>query len=65
MKYPPEVKVDSEIMGGAPCFAGTRVPIDIVLATLDEGWTIAQVQEHYDFITLAHVAAARAWKQLR
>jgi uncharacterized protein (DUF433 family) len=47
------------VMGGLPCFTGTRVPIAFVLASLDEGDSLERLQVAYPFLTQAHVAAAR------
>lgn len=55
------VAEDPDILSGVPCFAGTRVPVDIVLAFLDKGMSLTEVRKHYAFVTPAHVAAARAY----
>jgi len=55
------VTEDRDVMGGMPCFAGTRVPIEIVLASLDEGMSQSEVRESYPFLTGAHIAAARVY----
>jgi uncharacterized protein (DUF433 family) len=55
---------DEEIMGGLPCFAGTRIPISVVLGTLDNGMSLEYVTKHYSFLTNAHVAAARIYAQV-
>jgi uncharacterized protein (DUF433 family) len=55
------VTEDPAVMGGMPCFAGTRVPIEIVLGSLDEGMSLGELRESYPFITDAHVAAARVY----
>ena len=34
------VKIDPEIMSGAPCFAGTRVPVRILIDYLEGGETL-------------------------
>ncbi len=52
---------DPEIMSGLPCFAGTRVPIDIILGSLDAGDSLVQLTESYPFLTEAHVLAARTY----
>lgn len=54
-----------EIMGGEPVFRGTRVPIDIVLGSLEEGLEFARVQASYPFLTEALVEAARVYAQVR
>jgi uncharacterized protein (DUF433 family) len=54
---------DPEIMGGAPVFAGTRVPVDSVLASLDEGETLEGLQRAYPMVTQEHVEAARLFRR--
>lgn len=58
------VAEDAEVMGGLPCFAGTRVPISSVLGALDEGATPKDMKEDYPFLTDAHVAAARVYAEI-
>jgi uncharacterized protein (DUF433 family) len=55
---------DAEIMGGLPCFTGTRVPISNVLGALDEGMTRDETRQDYPFLTDAHVAAARVYAEV-
>lgn len=57
----PVVVVDHEIMGGRPCFAGTRVPAEIIIASVDEGIDWARLVAAYPFLTEEHVTAARAF----
>jgi|WetSurMetagenome_2_1015567.scaffolds.fasta_scaffold33008_1 uncharacterized protein (DUF433 family) len=58
------VSEDPEVMGGQPCFAGTRVPIDIVLASLDKGIARDRLVASYPFLTDAHIEAARVYQQV-
>jgi uncharacterized protein (DUF433 family) len=58
------VSTDPEVMGGAPCFAGTRVPIDIVLASLENGIDKERLRDSYRFLTDAHIAAAQVYTQV-
>lgn len=53
------VITEKDVMGGVPCFAGTRVPVETVLASLDEGESMERLQASYPFLTEAHVDAAR------
>ncbi|WP_395641436.1 DUF433 domain-containing protein [Rudaea sp.] len=55
------VAIDPETMSGAPSFAGTRVPIEVVLASLDEGVSMERLKASYPFLTDAHVEAARTY----
>jgi uncharacterized protein (DUF433 family) len=45
------ISVDREIMGGRPCFRGTRVPIDILLDYLAAEHSIDDFLEQYPSIT--------------
>jgi uncharacterized protein (DUF433 family) len=58
---PPEIVSDPEILGGTPVFAGSRVSIDIVLASVDKGISMERIVAAYPFITEAHIAAAREY----
>lgn len=55
------VTTHPDVMSGAPCFAGTRVPIETVLASLDEGVSLERLKASYPFVTEAHVDAARVY----
>jgi uncharacterized protein (DUF433 family) len=62
---PAEVVADPEVMGGQPCFVGTRVPASIVVASVDKGFEWSRLVAAYPFVTEAHVAAARAYLAAR
>lgn len=59
------VTTDPDVMGGVPCFAGTRLPIDHVLSSLDEGEALARLRRAYPFLTDAHIDAARVYQLVR
>lgn len=50
-------------MDGAPVFAGTRVPIANILASLDAGIDMSRIRDSYPFLTKALVQAARAYER--
>ncbi len=56
---------DPLVMGGAPVFRGTRVPIANVLASLEAGFGLDQLQEAYPFLTQEHLEAARSYVATR
>jgi uncharacterized protein (DUF433 family) len=58
------ITTDAQVMGGAPVFAGTRVPIDTVLASLDAGVDLPRLQASFPLLTQAHVAAARVYSEV-
>ena len=41
------IKVDPEIMGGTPCFTGTRVPVKTLFDVLEDGKSIDYFIEHF------------------
>ncbi|TWT67711.1 hypothetical protein Pla123a_42670 [Posidoniimonas polymericola] len=41
------IKVDPEILGGAPCFAGTRVPVVSLFDWLQRGHSISYFLEQF------------------
>jgi len=56
------VKVDG-IMGGKPCFKGTRLPIEMVLASLDKGISEDRITDEYA-LSKAQLEAARVYAQV-
>ena len=51
MKTPSVVVIDSEIMSGTPCFAGTRVPVRNLLDYLEGGDTLGEFLEQFPTVT--------------
>jgi len=49
---PSIIFIDPEIMGGTPCFTGTRVPIQTLLDYIEAGDSISEFIE--DFPTVGH-----------
>ena len=58
------VTAGPEVMGGAAVFAGTRVPIEIVLGSVAAGVDIDRLRASYPFLTDAHVRAARVYEEV-
>ena len=57
MKAKVVVVVDPEIMSGAPCFAGTRVPIQHLIDYLEGGDSIEDFLEGFPTVSREHSAA--------
>lgn len=55
----PAVCSDSDVMGGVPVFAGSRLPIRTLLACVDAGDDWNRLVKSWPFLTPAHVRAAR------
>jgi uncharacterized protein (DUF433 family) len=51
------VKIDPEIMSGAPCFAGTRVPIQNLIDYLEGGDSIEDFLEGFPSVSREQVIA--------
>jgi uncharacterized protein (DUF433 family) len=51
------VKIDLEIMSGAPCFAGTRVPIQNLIDCLEGGDSIEEFLEGFPTVSREQVIA--------
>ena len=57
----PRVVADPSVCAGEPCIRGTRIYIAIILDSLDEGLTPAQIIDHYPQLTLDDIRAAVAY----
>ena len=49
-KYMKYITSTSDIMGGAPVIAGTRIPIEVILYYLKDGYTLDELQEMYNWV---------------
>lgn len=58
------VRVDEDTLGGEPVFVGTRLPIDIVLASLHEGVELARLVGSYAFLTPEAIEAAQTYARV-
>ena len=57
--FPPElpVWVDPERMSGAPCFAGTRCPVDALFNNLESGLSLDEFLECFPGVTREQAVA--------
>jgi len=57
--YPPEVPiwVDPERLSGAPCFQGTRVPVDSLFTNLESGLSLDEYLECFPDVTREQAVA--------
>jgi len=56
------LKIHPEIMHGAVCFAGTRIPLTVFLDNLKEGMTVAEFLSDYSTISKEQVDAVLDWE---
>ena len=59
MKQPSEkhIACDPEVLGGTPVFAGTRVPVDSLLAHIKAGDTLDTFLEDFPTVSRTHAEA--------
>ena len=57
MSKNPVVVIDPEILGGEPCFAGTRVPVRALLDYIEGGETLDEFLEQYPTVSRAMAVA--------
>jgi uncharacterized protein (DUF433 family) len=50
------IKIDPEIQGGTPCFAGTRVPVKSLFEHLARGRTLEYFLEQFPSVTREQAA---------
>jgi uncharacterized protein (DUF433 family) len=60
-RHPPRIIEDPDVMGGVACFAGSRLPVETLIACVNasDGWE--RIVDNWPWLTEQHLAAARAW----
>jgi uncharacterized protein (DUF433 family) len=58
MDWKPYISTDPQIMHGAVCFRGTRIPVSVVLDNLAAGETAERILEQYPSLKREHIPAA-------
>jgi len=61
MNWRDYISVNPEIMHGATCITGTRIPVSVVLDNLAAGDSVEQLLEEYPTLSSESVAAALAY----
>ncbi len=57
------LRSDSEYLSGTVRFAGTRVPVQALIDTLDEGGSVADFMDGWPGVTMDAVLAVVHWQQ--
>lgn len=52
------ISVDPQVMHGAVCFRGTRIPVSVVLDNLAAGETVEAILDEYPSLKPEHIPAA-------
>lgn len=47
-----------DIMGGAPCIVGTRVPIDVIISLLKQGYSLKELDKMYPWVGMRKLEGA-------
>ncbi len=55
------IVVDPDLHHGDPCIRGTRIPVSIIVGSLADGMTPAEIQSAYPQLSLADIQAALAY----
>lgn len=58
MEKPSVIVSDPEILGGTPCFRGTRVPVDSLIDYLEAGDTLDEFLDNFPSVTKEAAIAA-------
>lgn len=58
MDWKPYISTDPQIMHGAVCFRGTRIPVSVVLDNLAAGETLERILDQYPSLRPEHISAA-------
>jgi len=61
MDWRPHITASPEIMHGAVCFRGMRIPVSVVLVNLAAGETAERILEQYPALKPDHIPAAIAY----
>jgi uncharacterized protein (DUF433 family) len=61
MDWKPYITANPEIMHGAVCFRGTRIPVTVVLDNLAGGETAEYILDQYPSLKPEHIPAAIAY----
>jgi uncharacterized protein (DUF433 family) len=58
MDWKPYITTDPQVMHGAVCFRGTRIPVSVLLHHLAAGKTPERILEQYPSLSPEHISAA-------
>jgi len=61
MDWRPYIATDPQVMHGAACFRGTRVPVSVVLDNLAAGETAERILANFPSLKPEHIPAALAY----
>jgi uncharacterized protein (DUF433 family) len=60
----PSISIDPEVMGGAPCISGTRIPVYMILDAIECNGTVESALRSYSRLTIQQVQDAIGFAKL-
>ena len=57
------LSIDPEVMHGELCFAGTRVPLAVLLDNLDDGMAVDEFVTEYPSVSRTQALKVVSWQQ--
>ena len=60
-RWQERVVVDPDIHHADPCIKGTRIPVSMIVGSLADGMSMAQIQENYPQLSEEDIYAALAY----
>ena len=61
VRWQERIVIESDIHHGEPCIKGTRVPVSMIIGSLADDMTPAEIQEAYPQLTAEDIRAALAY----
>ena len=61
VRWQERIVIEPDIHHGEPCIKGTRVPVSMILGSLADDMTSAEIQEAYPQLTAEDIRAALAY----
>lgn len=60
-RWQERISFDPDVHHGDPCIKGTRIPVSMILGSLADGMTFAQILENYPQLTETDIYATLAY----
>jgi uncharacterized protein (DUF433 family) len=57
MTWQDRIVVDEQIVAGKPIIRGTRISVEFIIDLLARGWSVEDILNEYDHITLEDIRA--------
>lgn len=57
MDWHDRIEINPSVLVGKPVIKGTRIAVEFVIELLGRGWTIEQILDEYDHLTLEDIQA--------